>query len=216
MAFTAFRQRDIAVGVSTLLLAIAILSAGLWSAVHLSAAFRRADRSSQLARAHLDASTMCGALRVDVLIALSAKDPAPRQVEAELSRHARALREDHAESLRLAVDPADRAALGALEAPVDAYIAAAESLATQAARDPGAAQAGLPRFLALSRRLEGEMDRADDQIARSGGSAEAAARQASAAAQALMGFVLAASAMLVAAVAMTVRRVSAASLRTAA
>jgi methyl-accepting chemotaxis protein len=183
--------RVMAAGAVVLVLASATAAAGLWAATHLSSALTRAMRSAEVVRVHMDSDMMHDALRADVLMALRAADPANgvamADVKKDLAEHATGFREDIARNKTLVTDPASRAALAAVEAPLETYIKGAEAIVAQAETDLPGANAALPRFLEQFTVLEGAMEQATGRIEASANAEAAAAKKASFAAQMLMG-----------------------------
>ncbi len=179
-----------AAGAMVLALACMTSSAGLWSAAHLSGALTRAMRSGDVVRLHMDSDMMHDALRADVLMALRATDPANgvqwAQVKADLAEHAKTFRSDIKQNKLLAVDPASRAALAAVEGPLASYIGSAENIVALAQRDPAAANAAMPDFLKQFTVLEGAMEAATNKIEASANAEATGAKSAALAAQILM------------------------------
>jgi methyl-accepting chemotaxis protein len=172
-----------AAGVAVLALAAITAGAGIWAAFSLSANLANATRSASVLRNHLHADMMHDALRADVLSALRAADPSSGvafvDVKADLAEHAKAFRDDIALNKTEATDPSARAALQAVEQPLEAYIAAAESVIATAETDAAAADAATPAFMAQFDALEGAMEKASDTIETSAkAEAESATRDA--------------------------------------
>ena len=179
-----------AAGVAMVALAAILAGAGIWSTFRLSGNLDAASRSASVLRNHLHADMMHDALRADVLSALRATNPASgvsfADVKKDLADHAKAFREDVAANKALATDPRARAALGAVEGPLSTYIASAEAVIASAERDPAAAEAETPSFMAQFETLEGAMERASDKIESSAKAEAAAAAREAAIAQGLM------------------------------
>ncbi|MBU1377634.1 MAG: HAMP domain-containing protein [Alphaproteobacteria bacterium] len=191
MKLDSINGKVVAAGAIVLILASATSAAGLWAATHLSGALTRAMTSSEVVRLHMDSDMMHDALRADVLMALRAADPTTgvtfAQVKRDLGEHSKAFRDDIARNKTLATDPASRAALAAVEAPLGDYITGAETIVTLAATDPAAASAAMPGFLKQFTTLEGAMEQATDKIEASANAEAAAAKSAAFNAQILMG-----------------------------
>ncbi|TAJ74686.1 MAG: methyl-accepting chemotaxis protein [Phenylobacterium sp.] len=194
MKFDSINGKVIAAGAIVLVLASATAAAGLWAATHLSGALTRAMRSSEVVRLHMDSDMMHDALRADVLMALRAADPASgvtfTEVKADLDEHAKGFRDDIRRNKALATDPASRAALAAVEAPLGDYIAGAENIVGLAERDLAAANVAMPAFLQQFTTLEGAMEEATGKIEASAKAEADAAKSAALAAQILMGVLI--------------------------
>ncbi|MBI1199845.1 MAG: HAMP domain-containing protein [Phenylobacterium sp.] len=182
-------------GAAVLILVSTASGTGLWAASHLSEALTRAGRSADVLRSHMEADMMHDALRADVLMALRARDPATGvqmdQVKTDLAEHSKAFREAIGRSRRLAADPASRAALKEVEAPLNDYIAEAESIVKTAADAPEAAGAQMPAFLKQFTTLEGAMEGATGKIEAAAESDAAASRGAASLARILMASMIA-------------------------
>ena len=190
MKLNSINQKVTAAGAVVLILATTTAGAGLWAANHLSGALTRAMQSAEVLRTHMDADMMHDALRAYVLMGLRSADPASgvkiADVKAEIAEHAKTFREDVKESKALAVDDASRAALAAIEAPLGEYISGAESIVELAGRDPEAAKAAMPHFLAQFTQLEEAMEGATDKIDKSSKAEADGAKSAALGAQVLM------------------------------
>ncbi|OYW91433.1 MAG: methyl-accepting chemotaxis protein [Caulobacterales bacterium 32-67-6] len=116
----------------------------------------------------MQADMMHDALRSDVFGAMLAKDPANGvaidAVTADLAEHREIFETAIAENNALATDPEVQAALKAVEAPLQAYIAASARMVELAAADPVAAQGGMTDFLTQFTALETAMSAAADRI----------------------------------------------------
>ena len=170
-----------ATGIIVLLLSVGTAGVGLVMNAKLAGALDRASVSSSVLRNHMQADMMHDALRSDVFGAMLAKDPANGvdidAVTADLAEHREIFETAIAENNALATDPEIQAALKAVEAPLQAYIAAAARMVELAANDPVAAQGGMTDFLTQFTALETAMSAAADRI-------EAAAEKNRAAAEA--------------------------------
>ena len=170
-----------ATGIIVLLLSVGTAGVGLVMNAKLAGALERASVSSSVLRNHMQADMMHDALRSDVFGAMLAKDPANGvdidAVTADLAEHREIFEQAIAENNALATDPEIQAALKAVEAPLQAYIAAAARMVELAANDPVAAQGGMTDFLTQFTALETAMSAAADRI-------EAAAEKNRAAAEA--------------------------------
>ena len=170
-----------ATGIIVLLLSVGTAGVGLVMNAKLAGALERASVSSSVLRNHMQADMMHDALRSDVFGAMLAKDPANGvdidAVTADLAEHREIFEQAIAENNALATDPEIQAALKAVEAPLQAYIAAAARMVELAAKDPVAAQGGMTDFLTQFTALETAMSAAADRI-------EAAAEKNRAAAEA--------------------------------
>jgi methyl-accepting chemotaxis protein len=194
MKLNSINSKVVAACVVVLVLASATSAAGLWAATHLSGALTRAMGSNEVVRLHMDADMMHDALRADVLMALRAADPASgvafADVNKDVAEHARTFRSDVQRNKALADDPASKAALAAVEAPLADYIAGAEHIVALAERDPVAANAAMPGFLRQFTMLEGAMEAATGKIEASAAAKASGAKASALNAQILMGVLM--------------------------
>ena len=155
-------------GIAVLALVGVTAGAGIWTAFNLSGDLVQSTRSASVLRNHMYADMMHDALRADVLSALRAADPSSGvgfdEVKADLNEHTTAFREAVERNKTLATDPAARAALHALEAPLASYIASAEGTVAAAEQSLSAGQARTPEFMAQFQALEGKMEEASQKI----------------------------------------------------
>ena len=168
MQLKSINQKVMAALAAVTVLASVSSAAGLWAVTHLGGGLTDTLRSAKVLTTHMDGDMMHDALRADVLMALRAGDPtsgvAIADVKKDLEEHAKTFRDDLAANKKLATDPATRAALAAIEAPLNDYITGAESMADLAGRDLPAAKAAMPKFLALFEQLEGLQEQATLKI----------------------------------------------------
>ncbi len=168
MNFNSINGKVMVAGVAVLALAGVTAGSGIWAAFHLSGNLTDATRSASVLRNHLHADMMHDALRADVLSALRAADPATgvsfADVKADLEEHTELFREDLETNKALATDPAAKAALEAVEAPLADYIAAAEAAVAAAETDKAAGEAAAPGFMEQFSALEGKMEEASNSI----------------------------------------------------
>ncbi|GAA0643505.1 methyl-accepting chemotaxis protein [Brevundimonas lenta] len=160
--FKTIRAKVAVAGVAVLVLCGASAGAGMWMTSSLSQALEGSSRSSEVLRNHMQADMMHDALRSDVLSAILAADPSAgidlADVRAETAEHVASFREAMTTNKALATDPDIRKSLGEVEAPLQAYIAAAERIVAQADANPAAARAGLAPFKQAFLDLEGRME----------------------------------------------------------
>ncbi|WGM40686.1 methyl-accepting chemotaxis protein [Caulobacter sp. NIBR1757] len=168
MNFSSINGKVLMAGIAVLALAGLTAGAGIWAAFNLSGNLRDSTRSASVLRNHMYADMMHDALRADVLSALRAADPATGvgfdEVKADLSEHTTAFREAVERNKTLATDPAAKAALQALEAPLASYIASAEGTVAAAEQSLAAGQAKTPEFMTQFQALEGKMEEASQKI----------------------------------------------------
>jgi methyl-accepting chemotaxis protein len=168
MNFTSINGKVLAAGIAVLLLAAVTTGAGIWTAFSLSGHLNDSTRSASVLRNHLYADMMHDALRADVLSALRAADPTTGvsfdEVKADVAEHTKNFRDAVARNKTLATDPAAKEALAALEAPLAAYIASAESTVAAAQQSLEAGTAATPDFMSQFQVLEGRMEAASEKI----------------------------------------------------
>ncbi|HEY8617492.1 methyl-accepting chemotaxis protein [Phenylobacterium sp.] len=136
--------------------------------MRLSDALHDAEISGQVLRNHMQSDMMHDALRGDVLSAQLAATGVGGlsldEVRTDLAEHVASFKEAVATNQKIAVDPASKAALQALEAPLADYIASAEEMVRLAGADPLQAQAALPQFKERFSTLEDAMEAATGKI----------------------------------------------------
>ncbi|WP_165186793.1 methyl-accepting chemotaxis protein [Caulobacter soli] len=155
-------------GAAVMVLCTASAGAGLWSTTRLDGALRDANVSAAVLRNHMEADMMHDALRADVLSSQLAGDAssgiAVDDVRKDLAEHTQIFRKAIADNDTLATDPASRAALAEIKAPLDTYIKSAGQMVDLAGADHAAAVAAMPDFMKQFSTLEGAMSDASDKI----------------------------------------------------
>jgi methyl-accepting chemotaxis protein len=155
-------------GAAVMVLCTASAGAGLWSTTRLDGALRDANVSAAVLRNHMEADMMHDALRADVLSSQLAGDAgsgiAIDDVRKDLTAHVGNFREAITANDALATDPASRAALAELKAPLDTYIKSAGQMVDLAASDHAQAVVAMPGFMKQFTTLEGAMSNASDRI----------------------------------------------------
>jgi methyl-accepting chemotaxis protein len=150
------------------LLCAATAGAGLWVAWSLDSALTRAEESAKILQLHMHADMMHDALRADVMGAILSADPTLgvdlKAVRSDLAEHTQAFRDDIEQSRKLAGNARTQAALQAVEAPLNAYIAAAGDIVGTVEADPAAARAKLTGFGQQFSALEDKMEAASTEI----------------------------------------------------
>ena len=179
------------------LLVTLVGTTGLWLAHTSTGAIHGLERSAALVQRHMEADMMHDAIRADIASALAARDPSTgisgKEARDELKEHIDAFRVQIREARALADSPATKAALDQVDAPLAAYIAAAEDMQAVIARDMANAGAHLPAFNKKFKVLETAMGAASDAIEANSASIRAASEADIAFNQLLLAVVLAAS-----------------------
>ncbi len=161
-------QKVIAAGAAVMVLCTAGAGAGLWSTTRLDDALREANASAGVLRNHMEADMMHDALRADVLSSQLAGDAGSgiqiADVRKDLTEHTAIFRKAIADNDALATDPASRAALADLKAPLDTYVKSATQMVALAGADRVQAIAAMPGFMTQFTTLEGAMNSASDKI----------------------------------------------------
>ena len=143
-------------------------AAGIWVASSLSETISDIRTISTLERVHGHADMMHDALRADAITALASSDPSLgiklKDVEAQVAEHSQAFKADIAQEVASESDAAVKSAINALQAPLAAYIEAAEQIVAKSGTDVVAAKATLPGFLTAFTELEGAMAHVTDII----------------------------------------------------
>lgn len=144
---------------------IAVGSVGYRSANRLSEVGQEALTITSALSSHKQADMMHDALRGDVLAALLARSAADQeQVESDVREHTKEFRQAVAENEARTLPTEAAHALGEVNAPLDAYISAANEMVHLAARDKDAALAKLPWFLEQFGVLEDRMEAISEKI----------------------------------------------------
>jgi methyl-accepting chemotaxis protein len=155
-------------GAAVMVLCTASAGAGLWSTTRLDSALQEAHVSANVLRNHLEADMMHDALRADVLSSQLAGDAnsgvAIDDVRKDLASHVDNFRKAVAANDALATDPASRAALGELKAPLETYVRSASQMVDLSATDRAQAVAAMPGFMTQFTTLEDAMSAASDKI----------------------------------------------------
>ncbi|CAN5567631.1 HAMP domain-containing methyl-accepting chemotaxis protein [soil metagenome] len=168
-------------GAAVMVLCTASAGAGLWSTTRLDDALQEANVSAGVLRNHMEADMMHDALRADVLSSQLAGDAGSGiqidGVREDLADHTRIFRKAIADNDALATDPASRAALAEVKAPLDTYIKSAGQMVDLAASDHAQAIAAMPGFMTQFTTLEGAMSGASDKIEAASNAATARAQK---------------------------------------
>jgi methyl-accepting chemotaxis protein len=193
-------QKIIGASAGAALLCAATAGTGLWVAFSLGSALDRAETSSRILRLHMHADMMHDALRGDVGGAIMSADPTLgvdiKAVRADLTEHVTAFKDDIKTNNELAKDPAVKAALAELEAPLATYISSASDLVGVGIGDAAGARSRLPGFNSQFSALETKMEEASNKIEVAATRDAKAAEQASVIGQAVMGVLLAVAGLL--------------------
>jgi methyl-accepting chemotaxis protein len=155
-------------GAAVMVLCTASAGAGLWSTSRLDSALREANTSASVLRNHMEADMMHDALRADVLSSQLAGDATSGihldDVRKDIAAHTAIFRKALADNDALATDPASRAALAEVTAPLDTYIKSASQMVDLAGADRVQAIAAMPGFMTQFTALEGAMSEASNKI----------------------------------------------------
>ncbi len=167
-------------GAAVMVLCTASAGAGLWSTTRLDAALQNANVSAAVLRNHMEADMMHDALRADVLSSQLSDDSGSgidiAGTRKDLAAHVANFRKAIADNDALATDPASRAALAEVKAPLDTYIKSAGQMVDLAATDRNQAIAAMPGFMKQFSTLEGAMSQASDKIEAASNAAAARAK----------------------------------------
>jgi methyl-accepting chemotaxis protein len=167
-------------GAAVMVLCTASAGAGLWSTTRLDSALHDANVSAAVLRNHMEADMMHDALRADVLSSQLADDAASGiaidDVRKDLTAHVANFRQAISANDALATDPASRAALAEVKAPLDTYIKSAGQMVDLAATDRAQAIVAMPGFMKQFTTLEGAMSQASDKIEAASNAASARAK----------------------------------------
>ena len=121
--------------------------------------------STEALRNHLEADMMHDALRGDVYSAFLASTPEEQEAVLDsLAEHAEGFRSRVAANKALPLGPRVLEALTGVQAPLEAYIRAAEKLAGEALRDPEGSRPGIPEFEAAFNDLAAVQETATDVV----------------------------------------------------
>jgi len=193
-------QKIMGASAGAALLCAATAGTGLWVALSLGAALDRAETSARNMRLHMHADMMHDTLRTDVSQAIMSSDPtlgiSIADVRTSMAEHVAAFNHDIQEGQAVARDPAVKAALAEVDAPLKAYIASAQDLVAVADADPAATRAKLPGFNTQFTALEGAMEAASEKIEQASTHDANAAESLSRTGQYTMGALLLSAALL--------------------
>jgi methyl-accepting chemotaxis protein len=141
---------------------------------HVNSSMSEQVVTAKALRNHLEGDMMHDALRADVFASLLADTPDEvALVESDLAEHSEWFRTLLAENNKLPLSADVEAAIDEVAAPLDSYIASAESIiATALTQGREVADADLPQFLEDFATLETAMEEASDKIAAASESAE--------------------------------------------
>ncbi len=187
-------QKVMGAAAGAALLCAATAGTGLWVAVSLNSALARSETSAKILRQHMQADMMHDALRADVMGAIMSSDPGLgvdiKTVRADLTDHTKIFKDAIAASNGMASDPAVKAALADVDAPLATYIASAGDIVGRADTDAPGARAKLPDFAKQFSALEEKMEQASVKIEAAASRDGKAARSMSLLGQVLMGALL--------------------------
>ncbi|MBP8248145.1 MAG: HAMP domain-containing protein [Phenylobacterium sp.] len=195
MKLNSINQKITAAGLAVLILGASSAGAGIWVAYHLSDRLSATSRAASALRKHMEADMMHDALRADVLSAILASDPTAgvdmAAVKTDLAEHTKLFQDSLAHNKAAVTDPASRAVLAELDAPLATYIQAAADIVAQAEADGAGAKTHLGDFQQQFGVLEVAMAKAGDTIEAEATASAARAEAAAHIAQILMISVLA-------------------------
>ena len=156
-----------AAAVAGLLIAAGGVGAGVFANETLTGALHASTDNAVVLRNHMQGDMMHDALRGDVLASLLVGSPAElKAVRGDVRAHAASFHAAMEENRRRVRSPELKAALGELQAPLDAYISAAEQMVSLAGQDRAAAVARLPAFAERFSRIGSAMAGASERIER--------------------------------------------------
>ncbi|MEO5375025.1 MAG: methyl-accepting chemotaxis protein [Alphaproteobacteria bacterium] len=185
-----FRAKILSLAAISLILMTAIGATAYGTITTLTASLEEVGITGSALRNHVEGDMMHDALRADVLSALRAGDKAPDavkdEVRADLKEHVKTFRDAIAANRGLALDDDVKRALATVEAPLDAYITAAEDMIRLSLTDRAAAEVKFPRFLDSFKELEEKMARLSDTVQKTVEAATVASRDSSAMAKPLI------------------------------
>jgi methyl-accepting chemotaxis protein len=191
-------------GASMFALVVGSAGGGFLVANRYANSAQESARSTEMIRNHMAADMMHDALRGDVIGALlSARTGIGDDlsaIETDVAEHVATFRESIASNKALASTAETKALLADLDAPLDAYIVAAEQIVRDARANPDRAVAALPAFLERFRVLEEAMGAASDSLGAQVVSASESSSKHSKDAQAMMLLLLVLGAVVCAAV----------------
>jgi methyl-accepting chemotaxis protein len=190
-------------GLLQLALAAALGVTGLWTLTSLEQRTAGLAAALTVIRNHMQADMMHDAIRSDVMAAFVHAELHGVQKRGDAERSLALHAETFANGLtkaRTAAGPALKAALKGLDAPVDAYVAAARAIVRKAFDDRAAALTQIPAFEAEYTRLEEAMEKAAEALEAQAGKTAAEATDGVAGAVSLHTLILALAAILALAV----------------
>ena len=144
------RQKMIASGVLSVVVAAGLGAVGFWGQTQLNGALAQNELSVTALRNHLEGDMMHDALRADVLAAFSVEagdQTAAEQVRKDLQEHADWFKRAMAANAQLPL-PADiQQAIAQSQPALNTYITEAEQITATALRDAQAARQQMPEFM---------------------------------------------------------------------
>ena len=157
-----------ALGLLGALLVATVGYGGYWGLTTIDRAMDAIVVNSHALRSHLEADMMHDALRADVLASLLAAQRgdviAQAAAQKDLGEHTALFRQSITGVKEAAVTRDVQSALRQVEDPLARYIALAEDIVVTAGRDPVAANAKMPGFLAAFSQLETQMANLSDVV----------------------------------------------------
>jgi methyl-accepting chemotaxis protein len=166
--FRTLSQKALVGAVSMFALVALCGGANFWTTTTLTSALETTNHDGEMLQLHMTADMMHDAMRSDAFAALAARFPESglslADVKTSLQEHANEFHAAIAQEAELDVSDEVRAALKGVEAPLDAYLAAAERLVALVETDPANAMAGLPAFMKQFGALEAEMESVTEVI----------------------------------------------------
>lgn len=196
-------------GVSMFALVVGSTGAGIMVANEYAASAQESARSTDMMRHHMMSDMMHDAIRGDVIGALlssrSGIGDDLATVEQALAEHVATFRENVAENKSLASTPEDKALFAKLDEPLNAYIAAAERIVSDARGNPEKATGELAAFMESFRSLEEAMGATSDVLTEGVEAAASTSARQSHLAQSVMILMLVIGALVCAAIMVSAR-----------
>ena len=182
--------------ISSLVFVAGVSATGYWGITSIEEATADVAATGSAIRNHIEAGVFNDLTRGDVSAIFTQKGDEQQNKVEEFAQHGKLLRDRISKARAFAVDPANRGMLDDETQLVDQYLKAGNALADAIVHNPGAATSLLGPYLQLYKDLQGKIEIASDQLAKSAKDAEVQAAAKAARATRAMFFMCGSSLLL--------------------
>ncbi len=158
------KQRLFSLAVCGLMFVSAVSATGYWGIRSVGKAIAQVESTGAAVNSHVEAGVFNDLTRDDISTLLMKKGDEQRSIVDNLDLHSKLMAEHIANARALVTDPAVRSTLEEERQTVEQYLAANTALVQGRAGDAAAARAQLDLCLQLYRKLQGEVEDAEDQL----------------------------------------------------